>query len=123
MSVVRRLSLRPSHRARGVSADPLGFHPLSDEPGATGRSGPQTFDIFLFKDFVRLVSRSTAPLRRLFMLFIPKGLDGVTLFGVPFFNPESTRPLSLANTITKIVSSNINSRLKGAVDRELGGNL
>jgi len=47
-----------------------------------------------------------------FMIFIPKDPSGLTEFGTPFYAPESTRPLSLADTFNKLVANTIRIALE-----------
>jgi hypothetical protein len=47
-----------------------------------------------------------------FMNFIPKDPSGHTAFGVPYYSPDCTRPLSLADTISKLVANTVRIALE-----------
>ena len=47
-----------------------------------------------------------------FMIFLPKEPDGCTQFGIPFYSPECTRPLSMVITFNKLVANTIRIALE-----------
>jgi hypothetical protein len=47
-----------------------------------------------------------------FMNFIPKDPSGHTAFGVPYYSPDCTRPLSLADTINKLIANTVRIALE-----------
>jgi hypothetical protein len=47
-----------------------------------------------------------------FMNFIPKDPSGHTAFGMPYYSPDCTRPLSLADTINKLVANTVRIALE-----------
>jgi len=47
-----------------------------------------------------------------FMAFIPKDATGYNAYGVPFFSPECTRPLSLADTFNKLLANTVRIALE-----------
>jgi hypothetical protein len=47
-----------------------------------------------------------------FMNFIPKDPSGHTAYGVPYYSPDCTRPLSLADTINKLIANTVRIALE-----------